>query len=42
MQYFRIDFDASGGLLNPRQRDMFFDFLQRSARRACWWPPTAG
>lgn len=29
MHYFRIDFDASGGLLNPRQRDMFFDFLQR-------------
>lgn len=29
MQYFRIDFDSSGRMLNPRQRDALFDFLQR-------------
>jgi pimeloyl-ACP methyl ester carboxylesterase len=29
MQYFRIDFDSSGRMLNPGQRDAFFHFLQR-------------
>jgi pimeloyl-ACP methyl ester carboxylesterase len=29
MQYFRIDFDSSGRMLNPGQRDAFFGFLQR-------------
>lgn len=29
MDYFRIDFDSGGRLMNPRQRDALFDFLQR-------------